>query len=351
MPSSRRLLVAAVAAVSGAAVAQDVGSTNAAPAKSSLRHAMALEADGRERQDFSLGMQHELRGIGRSGAELRSGVALGAVNVFASEWRQPLDGDGRWYAAPRGLASRADPDLVLRDLSAAESVQELGVGGDLGRRMGDAWDARLGLDRTWTEIDGRLGDLTVPDPQYDEAAARLRLATDTTDDPLLPNRGSALRCDLRHADTAFGGDWRYDRTDLEATHTVAHGPFVVTPIARWSATWSGELPPVRQPSLGGFLNLSGLPRNSDPAANAAVAAVAGRVRLDTSALLLDVPVWFGGSLEAGASADDRAGVLRDPRLGGSVFLAVATPHGAGVLGAGFAEGEGVSLFLFFGQGR
>lgn len=350
MPPSRRLLVAVVAACGGVAGAQDAGPA-AGRATSSLRYATALEADGRDRQDFSIGVQHALRGLGPTGAELRSGVALGAVNLFAAEWRQPLDGDGRWFLAPRGLASRADPELVLRDVPAAESVQELAVGGDLGRRVGDAWDLRLGVDRGWTEIDGRLGALTVPDDAYDDAAARLRLAADTADDPLLPSRGGALRCELRHGDDALGGDWRYDRTDLEAVRTFACGPLVVTPLLRWSATWSGDLPPVRQPSLGGFLNLSGLPRNSDPAANAAVAAVAGRVRLDTSELLLDVPVWLGGSVEAGATADDRSDLLRAPRLGGSVFLGVATPHGGGVLGAGFAEGEGVSVFLFVGHGR
>ncbi|MBM3972991.1 MAG: hypothetical protein FJ301_02680 [Planctomycetes bacterium] len=351
MPSARCLLVVATAASGGIVTAQDGGPAAAGGATSSFRYAMALEAHGAERQDFSIGVQHALRGFDRTGAELHSGVALGAVNLIAAEWRQPLDGDGRWFLAPRGLASRADPNLVLRDGPAAESVQELGVGGDLGRRFGDACDLRLGFDRGWTEIDDRLGALTAPELRYDDAAVRLRFAADTTDAPLLPSRGGALRCDLRHGDPALGGDWRYDRTDFEAVRSFASGPFVVTPLLRWSATWSGDLPPVRQPGLGGFLNLSGLPRNSDPAANAAVAAVAGRVRLDTSELLLDVPVWLGGSIEAGASADDRSELLRNPRLGGSVFLSVATPHGAGVLGAGFAEGEGVSVFLFVGYGR
>lgn len=349
MPSPRRLHAACLAAAIGGAVAAQDGAAAATGASSSLRYALALEANDRERQDFSLGAQHALRGFGCGGAELRSGLALGAVNLLAAEWRQPLDGDCRWFAAPRALASRADPDVVLRDPVAAESAQELGVGGDLGRRFGRAFDLRLGFDRGWVTIDNRLA--AGGEVDYGDAAARLRLAADTVDDPTLPSRGGALVCEVRHADAPLGGDWRYDRTDLQAMRALAYGPFVVTPALRWSATWSGELPPVRQPSLGGFLNLSGLPRNSDPAANAAVAALAGRVRLDTSELLLDVPVWFGGSLEAGASSDDRGDLLRAPRLGGSVFLAVATPHGAGVLGAGFAEGEGVSVFLFLGQGR
>jgi NTE family protein len=110
------------------------------------------------------------------------------------------------------------------------------------------------------------------------------------------------------------------------------------------------LSPVRQPSLGGFLNLTGLRRNSEPAQNRAVAALAARYRLNQTSMLLDLPLWLGGSVEAGATADRRADVLDRLIPGGSVFLAADSPLGAVVVGAGMASGEGLSLFLLVGRG-
>jgi NTE family protein len=133
-------------------------------------------------------------------------------------------------------------------------------------------------------------------------------------------------------------------------HSLPLGRFVVAPQVSWTATWSGELPPVRQPSLGGFLNLSGLRRNTEPAQNRAVAALAARYRLNTTTMLLDLPLWLGGSYEAGATADRRTDVLDRLRQGGSVFLAADTPVGAVLVGAGIASGEGVGLFLLVGRG-
>jgi NTE family protein len=315
-----------------------------------LRFALALETDFADRADFGLGVQHTARNLNDLAAELRTGVSLGAVNLAATEWYQPVDADGRWFVAPRAFASQSNPDVVVAGVQFAEGVQEVGAGGDVGRALGSWGEVRAGYDRVWGDFDVRLGGISLADDSFVDGAFRLRFEIDTVDNPALPSRGTYVLLDARHADESTGGDFAYDRTEALLQQSFALGRFVLAPQARWTATWSGELPLVRRPSLGGFLNLSGLPRNTDPAENLAVGALSGRYRLNTSALLLDVPLWVGGSYEAGATSDRRSDLLDRLRQGGSAFLAADTPLGAVIVGAGMAEGEGVTLFLFVGRG-
>lgn len=336
------------AAVPGTA-ALDVVAEPKAQGSDYLRFALALETDFDERADFGLGAQHTARNLNGLAAELRTGVVLGVVNRVASEWYQPLDADGRWFVAPRAFVSQSNPDVTVGGVRFNESVQENGGGLDVGRALGTWGELRAGYERSVGDVDVRLANLSLVDDRFDDAAARLRLEVDTVDNPSLPSRGTYLLAELRRADDALGGDFSFTRTDALLQQSLSIGRFVVSPQLRWTATWSGELPLVRMPSLGGFLNLSGLPRNSDPADNLFVGALAARYRLNTSALLLDVPLWLGGSYETGATADQRAGLLDDLRQGGSVFVAADTPFGAVLVGGGLAEGEGVTLFLFVGR--
>ncbi|MCA3008552.1 MAG: patatin-like phospholipase family protein [Phycisphaerales bacterium] len=315
-----------------------------------VRFALLLETNFADRSDFGLGAQHTLRDLNGLAAELRSAVLVGVVNLASTEWYQPLDADGRWFVAPRAFVSQSNPDLVLAGVTFAESVQELGAAIDVGRALGTWGELRAGYDRAWADIDYRLGGVPLADDTFTDGAFCVRLEVDTVDSPALPSRGTYLLLDGRHAGGASAGDFDYDRTDVLLQHSLPLGRFVVAPLVRWTATWSGELPPVRQPSLGGFLNLSGLRRNTEPAQNRAVAALAARYRLNTTTMLLDLPLWLGGSYEAGATADRRTDVLDRLRQGGSVFLAADTPVGAVLVGAGMASGEGVGLFLLVGRG-
>ena len=315
-----------------------------------VRFALVLETNFADRSDFGLGAQHTLRNLNSLAAELRSAVLVGSVNTASTEWYQPIDADGRWFVAPRAAAGQSNPDLVLAGVTFAESVQELGAAVDVGRALGSWGELRLGYDRSWAEIDFRLGGVPLADDSFTDGAFRARFEVDTVDSPALPSRGTYVLAEARHAGGTTAGDYDYDRTDLLLQHSVPVGPFVFGPQLRWTSTWSGELPPVRQPSLGGFLNLSGLRRNTDPAANRAVAALAARYRLNTTSMLLDVPLWLGGSYEAGATADRRTELFDRLRQGGSLFLAADTPVGAVLVGAGMASGEGVGLFLFVGRG-
>ncbi|MFN9441784.1 MAG: patatin-like phospholipase family protein [Planctomycetota bacterium] len=315
-----------------------------------VRFALVLETNFADRSDFGLGAQHTARNLNSLAAELRTAVLVGSVNIASTEWYQPIDADGRWFVAPRAAAGQSNPDLVLAGVTFAESVQELGAGVDVGRALGSWGELRLGYDRSWAEIDFRLGGVPLADDSFTDGAFRARFEVDTVDSPALPSRGTYVLAETRHAGGASAGDFDYDRTDLLLQHSVPLGRFVVAPLVRCTATWSGELPPVRQPSLGGFLNLSGLRRNTDPAANRAVGALAARYRLNTSSMLLDVPLWLGGSYEVGATADRRTELFDRLRQGGSLFLAADTPVGAVLVGAGMASGEGVGLFLFVGRG-
>jgi NTE family protein len=314
-----------------------------------VRFGLGLETNFQQRTQFSLGVQHTARDLNSLAAELRTTATLGSDNYLASEWYQPLDTGGWFFVAPRASVAARSPNLKYSGTEFVERVVESRVGMDVGAALGNWGELRVGYERAWGSIDLQLGNVQLAGGDFVDSALRLRFEVDTMDHPSLPSRGSYGLFSLRHGSEALGADSHYERADLLAAQAVTVGPVVVTPILRLSATLSGSQAGIDLPTLGGFLNLSGLPRNSDPGTNLGVFVLSARHRLNATQQLLDVPLYLGASAEFGGVTDDYQDLFAKGQFGGSVFLAADTPLGAVFFGAGLAEMEGASLFLFLGQ--
>ena len=72
-------------------------------------------------------------------------------------------------------------------------------------------------------------------------------------------------------------------------------------------------------------------------------------RLTDAQHLFSVPVYLGGSLEAGGFWESRRQIGRDWIGAGSVFLGVDTFLGPIFLGYGYAQGGHNALYLTFGS--
>ena len=73
-------------------------------------------------------------------------------------------------------------------------------------------------------------------------------------------------------------------------------------------------------------------------------------RLTDATKLISVPVYLGGSLEAGGIWDSREAINREDLIGaGSVFVGIDTFPGPMFLGFGHAEGGNNSFYLSFGS--
>ena len=96
-------------------------------------------------------------------------------------------------------------------------------------------------------------------------------------------------------------------------------------------------------------NLSGYTENQLFATQTALARGIYYRRLTDAQSLFSVPVYFGGSLEAGGVWDTRRAIGSNPIAAGSLFLGVDTLFGPVFLGYGYAQGGHNALYLTFGS--
>ena len=105
--------------------------------------------------------------------------------------------------------------------------------------------------------------------------------------------------------------------------------------------------------LGGFLRLSGLERGAISGPHSGlVRLVYYRLVGETGGGLFDIPLYFGGSLEAGNVWQSRSEMSFDSViLSGSLFAGIDTYIGPVFLAAGLTEHGDSSFYLFLGNAR
>ena len=104
--------------------------------------------------------------------------------------------------------------------------------------------------------------------------------------------------------------------------------------------------------LGGFLRLSGLERGEITGPHAGLARLMYYRQLGGARGFFDMPVYVGGSLEAGNVWQSRSEISTNSLIvNGSLFAGIDTYVGLLFLGAGFAETGESSFYLFLGDPR
>jgi NTE family protein len=104
-------------------------------------------------------------------------------------------------------------------------------------------------------------------------------------------------------------------------------------------------------TLGGFLNLSGLPPRYLAGPHFGIARLMYYRRIGRGGSgVLDFPAYAGMSIEAGNTWDDRSDIsFSNTRKDASLFLGVDTPLGPVYLATGFDEGGDKAFYLFLGR--
>ncbi|MEM8548107.1 MAG: hypothetical protein AAGF46_08100, partial [Pseudomonadota bacterium] len=196
----------------------------------------------------------------------------------------------------------------------------------------------------------KVGSTALSDVDVTTGGARLTFGFDTLDDTLFPRRGQRLGFRVDFARTSLGARRNYEtwRASLDTywsfgRHTLAIG---------FDAATSDDADDIIEETnfLGGFLNLSGLDRGAVVGPHAGVARIVYHRRTGRiGQSLLDWPLYFGGSLEAGNAWARRADINSDSLiLNASAFVRVDTLLGPVYLAGGFGESGESSIYLFIG---
>jgi NTE family protein len=231
------------------------------------------------------------------------------------------------------------------------SVEELDLGVDIIREIGDTWEARAGIVYRSGESRLDLGDpVSGVGGSYEGAGAVFGLTCDSLDDLAFPRSGWLVRGNwFLPAESYQAGQDETVSVRIDHAMEVGRGGFVV----------GGELDTVTGNQsnvqsyfpLGGFMRLSGLHADEISGPTAVLGRAVYMHPLSPRALERKIFTWYGGvSAEVGnvfSNIDQVDWSALKPS--GSLFLGVDTLFGPLYLGYGMTEGGNQNVFLVFGR--
>ncbi len=329
-----------------------------------------LEDDFNTDSQYSLGASTNFTDINSQGAELAVNVEMGTDKRLEAELYSPLFATQKTFVTVSGDYNNVRRNVPTTgfdntDLEATKSyvpvsyvdwVGEVAIG-----YQGALWrQIKLGL--RYTQGDLELSNLPeAGDVAYIRQGIFANYRVDTLDSFSLPREG--VYFDLEYLishddvtqntgiladasdDTVYEISTKFIAAHSFKRHTLVGNLDVGVVKSKNSST------PIDPKSIGGFLNLSGIPRNSLIGQNKAYTSLTYRYRwFDNDFGLFTSPVYLGASLEYGGVWSDPDLNLRTAPLYGaaSIFTGVDSPIGPVMFGYGRTEQNFDSLYLIIG---
>ena len=318
-----------------------------------LRLGVGVEQDFDGGATANAGARVLLTGLNRYDAEWLVDAQLGEEPRFFTEFFQPLSLTSDLFVAPSlryeltTLQIVEDGQRVAR-YRTRESEVALAVGAELSN-----WgEVRVGVARGNGSGKVMIGDPGLPQTDFDLGAAYLEFAYDRLDSAYFPQHGQALRVAWRGEREGLGSSGEADIVQAEWLMARSHERYSgVFSLEGGSALDDAVVSPQQLFTLGGFLELSGLPSDAVAGTQYALARAMLYRRVSRGGTgFFEFPAYLGMSLEAGNAWATRDDVeWSDLRMSGSVFLGAVSPLGPVYLAAGLGEGGVRAFYLLLGR--
>jgi NTE family protein len=314
-----------------------------------LHGAVVLDSDLSGNSDFTLLLDQRMTWLTPSGLEWRNRASLGHRNSFATELREPLDAQRRFYVAPRAIVDERVRSVYTDGTAIASyRLRDLRGGVDFGAVLGDVGEVRIGLETGRSDASRVIGSPLLPDLHEHVTAWRGSLTIDRLDSLDFPRSGYLVAADAQFARRLLGGDQRYDRVTLDAQRAFGGQLWSLLLAARVQTALGSVLPPSQAFSLGGFQNLSGY--RADQLLANRVDFLRAVYRHKVASFSALVPALYAGFSLEGADVSRPLDTSRANRVfGGSLFVAADSALGPIYLGTGIAEGGYVSVYFYVGR--
>lgn len=329
-----------------------------------------LEDDFNTASQYSIGSSLNFTDITPYGAELALNVDMGTDKLLEGELYSPLSFNDQTFSSMVVRFAKEQEKVPLTgfdDTSLSASRNYLPV-----NFKSQLFQLALGYQNTlWQEfkVGGRYmkGDAyysSLPDygdMKFKRQSAFASYRYDTLDNFSLPRYGFYL--DMEYSvshDRIYSANLGIAEASTETVYEF---------ILKWIAAQSwdrhslvnhidygevrskGSATPIRPQSIGGFLNLSGIPRGSLIGLNKAYANVIYRYRwFDNDFGLFTSPVYLGAAVEYGGvwSAPDMTIDAAPLYLAGAVFAGIDSPFGPVLFGYGRTKQNFQSVYLILG---
>ncbi|GAL23996.1 putative patatin-like phospholipase [Vibrio variabilis] len=334
-----------------------------------------LEEDFNANSFYSIGVSTNFTDLNDRGAELRVNADFGTDKRVEAELYSPfmLNQDFFWLA---GVKYNSDKRSVLCQVNETEEecvTPALEGSADFIPVTYREWQGEVaaGYQPTlWQEfkVGARFtkGESFVsPLPSagkfdFDRRGLFVNYRLDTLDDFSLPTKGWYVDLEYLHSRDSgeqninagiseFSDHAQEISIQTKYAHTTGRNTFVGSFDAGMIETENDSLP-VSPRELGGFLNMSGIPRNSLIGQNKVFGSVVYRYRwFDNDFGMFQSPVYLGASAEYGGVWDGDRNLSNAPLyLAGSLFAGIDSPVGPIMLSYGQVETGLRSFYLIIG---
>ena len=317
-----------------------------------LQFGLFLGANMKGDSEFNISTAYTMTQLNALGAEWRNFVQLGGNIVLASDFYQPLDADQDYFIDPYLLYEQYNLDLTNAAYAESSSfrVYQTKLGVEIGRNLQRWGRLSVNLYHGSGRNDLRLGQSSPYEGNFNNSGYALVWQADTLDNLDFPNSGSVGNLRFRQTLPAFGADQNTQLLSLDLAHAWTWGKYSLIPRLRLGGTLAGD-PGIQDLFLqGGFLNLSGYQNGQLSGQYVALGELIYMYRLTNASAAFSIPIYAGGSLEAGGAWNEASEITFDSLIpAGSLFLGVDTPLGPFYLAGGYAEGGHMSLYMRLGR--
>ncbi|MBD1571307.1 patatin-like phospholipase family protein [Aliivibrio sp. S10_S31] len=326
----------------------------------------SLEDDFYNQSKYSLGFSINFTdiniiGLSENSSELRTNFELGTDKLMQAELYTPFLSNQLLFSSLKGTYSvtqtqfRPTPTLDNIDNYLPTEYNELEFEASLGIQPALWSDFRIGGRYT-------TGDLVlniIPDynSDYERQGIFAQYRLDTLDNFTFPTKGFYLFTEYLYSEDTLGEISSSDTIDDSVVELTVNGRFAYT-IKRHTLVVHGEYGvvenknggiPLEPKSLGGFLHLSGISKDSLSGENLAFASLVYRYRLmDNDFGLFQSPIYLGGSLEQGSVWNDEHFSDAPMYAAGSIFAGIDSPIGPIIFAYGRTEQNHESVYLSIG---
>lgn len=328
----------------------------------------SLEDDFENESKYSLGMSINFTDIGLTGlrdnrSELRTNFELGTDKLMSAELYTPFlvnqllfTSLKSTYSVEKKKFSLSGNELDSIDNDFPLEYSELVFEGAFGLQ-GHLWsDFRLG--GRYTKGDVAFTSISDVDASYTREGFFVQYRLDTLDNYTFPTKGFYVRSEYLYSndnvdDSAVDLETTKDSVveitlNTRAAWTYSRHTFVGN--FEYGVVENKENDLQLEPkSLGGFLRLSGTPKDSLTGQNLMFASLVYRYRLmDNDFGLFQSPIYLGASLENGGLWNDEHFEDAPIYTAGSIFAGIDSPLGPIIFAYGRTEQSHESVYLSIG---
>nr|WP_241762524.1 patatin-like phospholipase family protein [Vibrio coralliilyticus] len=330
-----------------------------------------LEDDFDTDSQYAIGISTNFTDLNEYGAEFTLNVEMGTDKLLEGELYSPLFSSSDLFTTlgttfsnekvnvpPDGgdvPSLKATQDFIPISFTEWESEWAIGYQDTLWRRF------KVGV--RYTDGSGELASLpSLGDVSFKRLGAFANYRIDTLDNYSLPSRGLYLNLDylVSHDESVGSPGSVFDGHDEDTAYEYGAKIIYANSFSRHTLVANLDVGVVESKNssliidpkeLGGFLNLSGIPRNSLIGQNKAFGSLVYRYRwFDNDFGLFSSPFYLGASFEYGGVWSDPSVKLDTAPLyaAGSVFAGVDSPVGPVMFGYGRTEQNFDSIYLIIG---